>query len=301
MRLIVRKDGQDDKEFNSGKPNIQIGRGLDCDVILSDRSVSRKHATLNYDDTFGQWTIEDHGSANKTYLNNRPIKKSNVKTGDEIQIGNFFIEINMSDPPDLDRSISADETVEGEQVMDVAAALTTPKSETVVRKPDAQHAPAMRLVARRLTDFSQATETLCEAKTLDQMMVTLLELLIKQFDAFHVWCALREQPSGPMTYHAGKRRDGQKVEISDLQLQEKIIHAIERKQSSVMPRVSAQMESKDRIRSAMVTPIIRSSGCYGVLYVDNAMVHDHYALGDLDYLMIIAMHVAGILKDLLDI
>ena len=159
----------------------------------------------------------------------------------------------------------------------------------------------MRLVARRLTDFAQATEILCEAKTLDQMMVTLLELLTKQFDAFHVWCALREQPSGPMTYHAGKRRDGQKVEIADLQLQDKIITAIERKQSSVMPRVSAQMESKDRIRSAMVTPIMRSSGCYGVLYVDNAMVHDHYALGDLDYLMIIAMHVAGILKDLLDI
>jgi pSer/pThr/pTyr-binding forkhead associated (FHA) protein len=301
MRLVVRKDGQDDKEFNSGKPNIQIGRGLDCDVILGDRSVSRKHAVLVYDDTFGQWTIEDLGSANKTYLNNRPIKKSNVKTGDEIQIGNFFIEINMSDPPELDRNISADETVEGEAVMDVAASLATPKSETVVRKPDAQHAPAMRLAARRLTDFSQATEILCEAKTLDQMLVTLLDLLVKQFDAFHVWCALREQPSGPMTYHAGKRRDGQKVEITDLQLQEKIIQAIERKQSSVMPRVSAQMESKDRIRSAMVTPIMRSSGCYGVLYVDNAMVHDHYALGDLDYLMIIAMHVAGILKDLLDI
>jgi pSer/pThr/pTyr-binding forkhead associated (FHA) protein len=301
MRLIVRKDGQDDKEFSSGKPNIQIGRGLDCDVILGDRSVSRKHAALVYDDTFGQWTIEDLGSANKTYLNNRPVKKGNVKTGDEIQVGNFYIEINMSDPPDLDRNISADETVEGEEVMDVAAALATPKSETVVRKPDAQHAPAMRLVARRLTDFAQATEILCEAKTLDQMMVTLLELLTKQFDAFHVWCALREQPSGPMTYHAGKRRDGQKVEIADLQLQDKIITAIERKQSSVMPRVSAQMESKDRIRSAMVTPIMRSSGCYGVLYVDNAMVHDHYALGDLDYLMIIAMHVAGILKDLLDI
>jgi hypothetical protein len=38
-----------------------------------------------------------------------------------------------------------------------------------------------------------------------------------------------------------------------------------------------------------------------VLYVDNAMVHDHYSLSDLDYLMILAMHVAAILKGLLDI
>jgi GAF domain-containing protein len=125
--------------------------------------------------------------------------------------------------------------------------------------------------------------------------------MVKQFDAFHVWLALREQPSGPITYHSGKRRDGRKVELTDLQLQEKIIQSIERKQSSVMPRVSAQMQSKDRIRSALIAPIVRKSGCYGVLYVDNAMVHDHYSLSDLDYLMILAMHVAAILKGLLDI
>jgi uncharacterized protein YigA (DUF484 family) len=181
------------------------------------------------------------------------------------------------------------------------ASLTTPKSETVVRKPDAQHAPAMRLAARRLTDFAQATEVLCNADSLDKMLVTLMDVLVKQFDAFHVWCALREQPSGPMTYHAGKRRDGQKVEINDLQLQDKIVQAIEKKQSSVFPRVSAQMQEKDRIRSALIAPILRANGCYGLLYVDNAMVHEHYSLSDLDYLMFIAMHTAAILKGLLDI
>jgi len=181
------------------------------------------------------------------------------------------------------------------------ASLNTPRSETVVRSPDAQHAPAMRLAARRLTDFSQATEILCDAKTLDQLMISLLDILIKQFDAFHVWIAFREQPSGPMTYHAGKRRDGQKVQITDLQLQEKIKLAMEKFQSSVMPRVSAQMQEKDRIRSAMITPVMRKSGCYGLLYVDNAMVHEHYSLSDLDYLMFIAMHVAAIFKGLLDI
>jgi pSer/pThr/pTyr-binding forkhead associated (FHA) protein len=300
MRLIIRKDGEADKEFSTGRPTIQIGRGLDCDVILSDRLVSRKHAILSYDESADAWIIEDCGSSNKTYLNDEVITRGAVKAGDEIRIGDFCIEVVLGDEPELDRAISADETVEGEEVT-MEASLTTPKSETVVRRPDAQHAPAMRLAARRLSDFSQATEILCDAKGLDQMLMTLLDILVKQFDAFHVWCALREQPSGPMTYHSGKRRDGRHVELSELQLQEKIGQALERKQSLVMPRVSAQMESKERIRSAMIAPIIRSSGCYGLLYVDNAMVHNHYSLSDLDYLMIIAMHVAAILKRLLDI
>ncbi|MFA5423244.1 MAG: FHA domain-containing protein [Phycisphaerae bacterium] len=301
MRLIVRKDGQDEKEFSTGKPIINIGRGLDCDLILSDRLVSRKHAVIKFDETEKAWTLEDLGSSNKTYLNDEVIKKNKIKAGDEIRIGDFSMEVSLGDAPELDRNISADETVEGEEVFDVAASLTTPVSETVVRKPDAQHAPAMRLSAKRLSDFSVATEALCDAESLDKMLAVLIDLLVKQFDAFHVWCAIREQPSGPMTYHVGKRRDGRKVEITDLQLQDKVVQAIERKQSSVMPRVSAQMQSKDRIRSAMIAPILRRSGCFGILYVDNAMVHNHYSLSDLDYLMFLAMHIAAILKRLLDI
>lgn len=300
MRLIVRKEGQADKEFQIGRQEIHIGRGTDCDVPLSDRLVSRKHAVLKCDETTGQWTAEDLGSANKTYLNSVAVSKSKVASGDELQIGEFFIEIDLTDAAEQAKVDPADETVDGE-TLTMEASLTTPKSETVVRKPDAQHAPAMRLAAKRLTDFSQATEILCEAKSLDHMLITLMDVLVKQFDAFHVWCALREQPSGPMTYHAGKRRDGQKTEITDLQLHDKIIQAIERKQSSVFPRVSAQMQEKDRIRSALIAPILRRNGCYGLLYVDNAMVHEHYSLSDLDYLMFIAMHTAAILKDLLDI
>ncbi|MGD9109560.1 MAG: FHA domain-containing protein [Phycisphaerales bacterium] len=300
MRLIVRKDGQADKEFQIDKQLIHLGRSTDCDVPLVDRLVSRKHAAMKLSEPSGQWTIEDLGSSNKTYLNNAIITKSPLKSGDEIQIGEFFIEIDLDEKSEQPETDAAEETVDGE-VLTMEASLTTPKSETVVRKPDAQHAPAMRLAARRLSDFSRATETLCNADSLDKMLVTLMDILVKQFDAFHVWCALREQPSGPMTYHAGKRRDGQKVEIADLQLQDKIVQAIEKKQSSVFPRVSAQMQEKDRIRSALIAPILRQNGCYGLLYVDNAMVHEHYSLSDLDYLMFIAMHTAAILKGLLDI
>lgn len=301
MRLIVKKQGVSVKEFQLDKHAIQIGRGSDCDVALSSRLVSRKHAMLSYDQAADSWTVEDLGSSNKTYLNDKVVGKSKINTGDELRIGEFTIQINPPDEPQEHTRIQADETVDGEDAMALEASLTTPQSETLVRKPDAQHAPAMRLAARRLTDFSQATEALCAAKSLDRMLLTLLDICIRQFNAFHVWCALREQPSGPMTYHAGKRRDGRQVQLTDLQLQDKINQAIERKQSLVFPRVSAQMESKDRIRSAMIAPIIRSSGCFGLLYVDNAMVHEHYALGDLDYLMLIAIHTASILEGLLNV
>ena len=99
-----------------------------------------------------------------------------------------------------------------------------------------------------------------------------------------------------MTYHAGKRRDGKSVDLNELNLADKINQAVERAQSLVMPRVAADLEEKDRIRSALIAAICGPSGCYGVIYMDNTMIHDHYTLGDLDYLMLVAMHTAAVLK-----
>jgi GAF domain-containing protein len=102
-----------------------------------------------------------------------------------------------------------------------------------------------------------------------------------------------------MTYHAGKRRDGKAVNLTDLKLEVKINQAVEKNQSLVMPRVAADLEETERIRSALIASIVNPSGCYGVLYVDNAMVHDHYSLSDLDYLMLIAIHTSAVLKKFL--
>jgi hypothetical protein len=157
----------------------------------------------------------------------------------------------------------------------------------------------MRLPAKRLSDFSQACDAICKAGNLEELLVALLNIALKQFSAFHTWCALREQPTGPMTYHAGKRRDGQAVELGDLTLADKVNQAVERGQSLVFPRVAADVESKARIRSAMIVAINGPAGCYGVIYVDNAMVHDHYTLGDLDYLMLLSAHTAAVLNKFL--
>ncbi|HPC93786.1 MAG TPA: FHA domain-containing protein [Sedimentisphaerales bacterium] len=289
MRLVLKQKDGETKEYQFAQGPIEIGRAAGNHVFLPDRTVSKKHAVIVCDGD-GRWEIQDLGSANKTYLNGEVVVKSPLKTGDAIRITDFVLEVN------LDENRPADHAAQFEDTLNLEAGLATPLHETVVRKPDAGHAPAMRLAAKRLSDFSHACDAICKATNLEEMLVALLNITIQQFSAFHTWCALREQPSGPMTYHAGKRRDGKPVELGDLMLADKINQAVERAQSLVMPRVAADLESKERIRSALIAAICGPAGCYGVIYVDNAMIHDHYTLGDLDYLMLIAMHTAAVLK-----
>ncbi len=288
MRLVLRQKDGESKEYQFAQGPIEIGRGADNHVFLPDRTVSKKHAVIVCDGD-GRWEVQDLGSANKTYLNGEVVAKAPIKTGDAIRITDFTLEVSLDERP-------PDSSAQFEDTLNLEAGLATPLHETVVRKPDAGHAPAMRLAAKRLSDFSYACDAICKATNLEELLVALLNVTVQQFSAFHTWCALREQPSGPMTYHAGKRRDGKPVEIGDLMLADKINQAVERAQSLVLPRVAADLESKERIRSALIAAICGPGGCYGVIYVDNAMIHDHYTLGDLDYLMLIAMHTAAVLK-----
>lgn len=62
-----------------------IGRGEDCDIILSDLKASRKHAeiVLNGD----HWNVRDLGSANGIKFNGKATRNAVVKTGDTVSLG----------------------------------------------------------------------------------------------------------------------------------------------------------------------------------------------------------------------
>lgn len=64
-----------------------IGRSRECDVVLEDAGVSRRHAELRPLDA-AAWTIEDLGSTNGVRVNGRTIEGSyELRTGDRIGMG----------------------------------------------------------------------------------------------------------------------------------------------------------------------------------------------------------------------
>ena len=294
MRLVVKRNGQTVNEFQFDRGPVYIGRHAHSQVFLPDRSVSRQHAAI-FTTQEGKWLVEDLNSANKTYLNDKAIHKAEIKTGDLIRIGDFTIEIDLKAKSDTVASLHLADTLIPDSHKSVAA-LTEPSREVIVRKSDAERAPDITLPAKRVKDFMEATEAICKANGLDALVKTLLDLTLKQFSGYHSWCALRNQPTGPMTCHAGRSRVGRGVNLNDLKLSEKITQAIETRQFVLLPRVSAPTE-EDRIRSALIGPVVDPAGCFGVLYVDNSMDHEHFSLSDLDYLMLLAIHTAAIIEN----
>jgi hypothetical protein len=69
-----------------GSHGAVLGRSRDCDVVLEDANVSRRHAEVR--PSGGSWIVRDLGSTNGVKVNGRQIEGAqSLRPGDEIELG----------------------------------------------------------------------------------------------------------------------------------------------------------------------------------------------------------------------
>jgi hypothetical protein len=76
--------GEDKRTVVTGDPFV-IGRSRECDLVLDDPNVSRRHAELRRED--GGWAVRDLGSTNGIKLNGQRSRGGRLNPGDEITLG----------------------------------------------------------------------------------------------------------------------------------------------------------------------------------------------------------------------
>ena len=72
---------------------VNLGRGLDNDVVIEHPRVSRYHAQLRQRE--GQWWLIDLGSANGTAVNDQTVSEAILHPGDVISLANVEIRFEM--------------------------------------------------------------------------------------------------------------------------------------------------------------------------------------------------------------
>ena len=72
-------------DWTGATPQILIGRSEQCDLMLPQQTVSRRHAQLFFRE--GRWIVVDLNSTNGTFLNERPVQRSELLPGDMVRLG----------------------------------------------------------------------------------------------------------------------------------------------------------------------------------------------------------------------
>ncbi len=91
QRALLVLDG---RRLVVGTGGVVIGRSRQCDIVIDDANVSRRHAEVRLQG--GAWVLSDLGSTNGTVLGGRRIEEPEViEPGDEIEIGTSVITFEL--------------------------------------------------------------------------------------------------------------------------------------------------------------------------------------------------------------
>ncbi len=88
---LVLPDGS---HFPLGDGPVTLGRLVECDLVLNDPNVSRRHAELRR--TTDGVVITDLGSTNGTRVNGVPVREQQLVSGDEITVGSTTLVFELS-------------------------------------------------------------------------------------------------------------------------------------------------------------------------------------------------------------
>ena len=117
---LVYEDSEGERRDLGLRPDSDttIGRHPQCTLSINQPSVSRRHARLWMEG--GRWYIEDLGSSNGTYVNNRRVTKQKLDEGDNLRCGDFKLnyvveehtrEVGQIEAPVLKRPAAAPRVV----------------------------------------------------------------------------------------------------------------------------------------------------------------------------------------------
>jgi hypothetical protein len=90
-RAVVVAEG---KRMPVAPGGAVIGRSRECDIVLNDSNVSRRHAEIRPAGGDG-WTITDLGSTNGVKVNGRQVSTAPLQPGDEVVVGTVDVRFEV--------------------------------------------------------------------------------------------------------------------------------------------------------------------------------------------------------------
>ena len=118
-KLVVTRDGDTVGEFAFKDKKLLIGRSDFADVMIDDDYVSKIHAVLLlYSDAL---VLLDLNSANGTTVNSVKVKKTILKDGDIISLGNHRVKIENAPAisQEVEEMLKAPDTIKMKNLVDL--------------------------------------------------------------------------------------------------------------------------------------------------------------------------------------
>lgn len=304
MALLISDDQSVvKKQFKVEEAAVTIGRHPECEVVIDDNSVSRRHATIFHES--GQYFIEDLKSRNGTIVNGNEIHgRTRLFDGSEIRICDigFYFQLDDVIPskPLTTRHDQPSSLIRSSFFLEDDGGKS---SSTIMGQVDVPSQHARRAEAgdlqKKLKAISSVTHALGSAFERDEILNKVLETLFELFvDSDRGFVAMAG-PDGNVVPHLMKTRrpqDAERVRISRT-----IVRLVMESRQAILSSDAASDDRFDlsqsivefRIRSMMCAPLLDASGnSIGVIQLDTLRSAIAFDQNDLEVLVTVAVQAS---------
>jgi serine phosphatase RsbU (regulator of sigma subunit) len=275
--------------------SVVIGRSTRADVVLTDRFLSRQHARLFVKD--GAWYLEDLGSRNTTFLNDRSVSGQPVvvRPGDVIRLAESRVILEEPDGGFGDRGNglvdATDERLPGSTIFRPAALLLGPEG---TAPPTGEAAGP----AGRLRVLNEVHRALAAPITLDALLDLILDRAFAHLQAEEGAIFLR-RPDGSLQRAAGRQAPGVGGEpLFSRRLAQEVVDkgvaALVTDASLDERFAAAQSILISGVRSLVAAPLLDSEGCLGMIALSAKRRQRPFGEDDME--MLVALAAAAALR-----
>ncbi len=285
--------GRTEVSLEDGR-RYSLGRAQTNDIILSDLSLSRRHAHLYLES--GHWVIADCGSANGTFLNGTRIEApARLDPGAQLMVGGCTLEVKKI-VRDRGHVKYSDAPLAAQDTVTITAADLDLDAELKERMPlGSGAAEVMEILKRRLAVVEKANLELLAHEPMTTLLPKVLDLVFEAVRPDRA--ALLRREDGKLVCRAMRGEWGsESVSISrtiaGMVLDQRVSVLTADAQHDMRFAEAASIESQG-IGSMMAVPLWNNKDVIGLLYADSFLAARAFVSDDLKVLTMLA-NVAAI-------
>ena len=277
---ITFHPGSDSKvsEVVVSKSPFVLGRAYEADLVMTDGSVSREHARLEYVDD--DWTIVDLDSSNGIALNSEPTRRAALTDGDVITVGTVDVTFNIIKSGgdtrivvDVDEARAIADPVTELQVANFNLLATEPA--VAVPTPETEATGAEREGSGWLIELiERATEVVIASEDVDGMLERFVDLALETLPARRAAICLYDAELDAVVPKAARAADGD--DDAEVIISQTIADEVLKNEKSLLFEDISKVERFAEAESILFTkpqsvicaPLFHDGKTSGLIYLD---------------------------------
>lgn len=301
-KFIVKQGTGVGSEIPIERTEMLFGRTEECDVMIADANVSRRHAQVVVLD--GLTALVDLGSSNGTLVNGLPISRIFLMDGDEVTLGGTVLvyaagsgeeagEISRTGsrvsplPPAAGGAPQKPGTADGDLIG---------RTQLFASVPDETHSEAFKEVYQKLKALYRVLHEVMHATNLKEVFEAVGRAVTLSTAAERVVFFLNAEKSGgswqryyvhtPAGSDDRVRRHGECAPLLD---------RVRDSASLVLGRTDAggRCQPAEGTGDTAVIPLLRSGRLMGALYADSPQSNRTLEKNDLDFLVTVGLQIGA--------